>query len=412
MPHYLKAFWRKVASRAEQYGEYPFYGFVFFMAVGNGGAEIFSGLLLVCFLLRKSINPDFQYLRDRSHIFLLLFFIFCVFSLIHSGPSLSKSLVALFLKWGKFCVVFLITEDFFQNERSLRRCILAILLVAGIVGLDAIIQVLFGGDLFYQKPPVPIFHNEKLVFSAATATFGHGNDLGAYLVPVSLLAVSLLLGKNTERKGWIFILLLIHLGAALALTFSRGAWIGFFFGLALMLILSRRYQTSLFFLVGLMAIFLLFPDVRERIAYTLRPEGDSLRWPVWEASFRLIREHPLIGCGVGTFMDQCHRLLPARQTYAHNCYLQIWVETGILSLLAFLLFLGTLLLNGVKAYRKNQNPILLGILCGVFGFLVHSLFDTQFYALRLAYLLWFMLGLLVAATRLNSRVGSHPSNLT
>ena len=278
---------------------------------------------------------------------------------------------------------------------------MALLCVAGIMGLDVMTQVLSGKDLFYQSPLVPIFHNDRLVFKAATATLGHGNNLGAYLVPVTLLAVSLSLAKRPDLKRWMFILLSVLLGGSLVLTFSRGAWLGFLCGLMLMLILSKRYKTSLLFFIVFMAVFLSFPDVRERIAYTLRPEGDSLRRPVWEASFQMIRIHPFIGNGIGTFMDQCNRLLPARMTYAHNCYLQMWVETGIFSLVAFLLFLGTLLFRGVRAYLKDQDPILLGILCGIFGFLIHSFFDTQFYSLRLAYLFWFLLGLLVAATRLH-----------
>lgn len=401
----FRALREKAAVLAEKYGEYLFFGFIFFMAVGNAGAEIFSVLLLISFFLRKSAKLDFQFLENQAHCFLLLFFVFSALSLIHSGPFLKKSLIALFLKWMKFCAVFLVTEDFFRNERGLRRGVMALLFVAGILGLDAMAQFFAGKDFFYQSPLVPILHNGKLVFKAATATFGHGNDLGAYLVPVLLLSMSLWLGKRSEPRRWIFLFLVILLGASLGVTFSRGAWIGFFCGLVLMLLLSRRYNPGLFPLLIFTIFFLWFPEVRERVAYTLRPEGDSLRRPVWEASFQLIREHPFIGSGAGTFMDRCNQLLPQRFTYAHNCYLQIWAETGIFSLLAFLAFLGTLLYKGIRAYLENQDAILLGVLCGVFGFLVHSFFDTQFYALRLAYLLWFLLGLLVAATRLSYCVG-------
>ena len=402
----LRTFRKKAADLAEIYGEYFFYGLIFFMAVGNAGAEIFSGLLLICFILKKSGKPDFQFLKDRAHFFLILFFVFSTFSMIQSGPLLKKSLIALFLKWMKFCAIFLVTEDFFRSKRALKRGVMALLFVAGIMGLDAVVQVLFGTDLFYRAPLVPVFHNERFVFKAATATFGHGNDLGAYLVPVLLLAVSLSLGGRTGRRGFVSFLLPVLLGSSLVLTFSRGAWMGFLCGLALMLILSRRYKTGLFLLFVFAVVFLLFPEIRERIAYTFRPEGDSLRRPIWDASLRLMREHPFFGNGIGTFMDQCRRLLPEQLTYAHNCYLQIWVETGIFSLSAFLLFLGTLLRNGIQAYFKEPDPILLGIICGVFGFLIHSFFDTQFYSLRLAYLFWFLLGLLVSATRLRQSIGT------
>ena len=89
--------------------------------------------------------------------------------------------------------------------------------------------------------------------------------------------------------------------------------------------------------------------------------------------------------------------------YAHNCYLQIWAETGIFSLLAFILFFSLILYKGIRAYRKNSNPFLLGLICGLFGFLVHCFFDIHLYSLQLAFLFWLMLGSLVAATKLENK---------
>jgi O-antigen ligase len=80
--------------------------------------------------------------------------------------------------------------------------------------------------------------------------------------------------------------------------------------------------------------------------------------------------------------------------------LQIWAETGIFSLLSFLIFLTLLLGRGIKAFMINQNSLVLGLLCGISGFLVHSFFDTHLYSLQLAFLFWSMAGLLVAAANL------------
>ena len=85
--------------------------------------------------------------------------------------------------------------------------------------------------------------------------------------------------------------------------------------------------------------------------------------------------------------------------YAHNCYLQIWAESGIFSLLAFLLFLGTIFWKGIRSFLKTHNPLTLGLLCGLFAFLIHSFFDTQFYSVAQSFLLWSMLGLLAAASQ-------------
>jgi O-antigen ligase len=78
--------------------------------------------------------------------------------------------------------------------------------------------------------------------------------------------------------------------------------------------------------------------------------------------------------------------------YAHNCYLQIWAEAGIFTLLSFLAFLVILLIKGIRAFRKNKSFILLGLICGILGFAVHSFFDTHLYSLQLSALFWLMSG--------------------
>ena len=119
----------------------------------------------------------------------------------------------------------------------------------------------------------------------------------------------------------------------------------------------------------------------------------------------MIKENPFLGKGLGTFMDYYKKhKIPGDETiyYAHNCYLQIWAETGIFGLLSFLLFVGSVLCRRIKAIKVNslpwQSSVLLGLISAVFGFLVHSFFDTNLYSLQLAVLFWFMLGLAVSIT--------------
>lgn len=109
----------------------------------------------------------------------------------------------------------------------------------------------------------------------------------------------------------------------------------------------------------------------------------------------MIRENPFLGKGVGTYMDYFTRYSSLDSAwYAHNSYMQIWAETGIFSLLSFLAFLTILLVKGIKSANKNKDFILLGLGCGVFGFLVHSFFDNQFYSVQLSFLFWLLAGLI------------------
>jgi putative inorganic carbon (HCO3(-)) transporter len=117
----------------------------------------------------------------------------------------------------------------------------------------------------------------------------------------------------------------------------------------------------------------------------------------------MVKDRPFLGKGLGTFMDYSGRYSYGKYGgyYAHNSYLQIAAESGVFSLFLFLLFLGAIFYKGVKSFLSRDNFILLGLICGVSGFLVHAFFDCHFYSLPLAVLFWFLLGLTCAATKLN-----------
>ena len=92
--------------------------------------------------------------------------------------------------------------------------------------------------------------------------------------------------------------------------------------------------------------------------------------------------------------------------YAHNCFLQIWAESGIFSLLSFLLFVGYVFYKSIKAglrIPKSLNFFLLtGMSAGLLGFLVHSFFEVHLYSFQLSFLFWTFLRLTVAlSSKLN-----------
>jgi O-antigen ligase len=97
-------------------------------------------------------------------------------------------------------------------------------------------------------------------------------------------------------------------------------------------------------------------------------------------------------------MDYFSRYLPTLNiSYAHNCYLQIWAETGIFSLFSFLIFAGSLFWFGIKSFLAKKDYLLIGLLAGISAYLAHAFFDTALYSLPLAFLFWILAGLILAA---------------
>lgn len=143
------------------------------------------------------------------------------------------------------------------------------------------------------------------------------------------------------------------------------------------------------------------------------PTPDSTinhRYFLWARSWEMIRDHPLVGVGYGQFAEKFPayrdraadgRLFGSLRyhqkrentAFAHNEYLHLWVETGLVGLLAFVWLVAAGTLPALK--RAWNGPAEIWILLGILSvFLVHSLVS---YPLRLPFngtVFWLCLGAL------------------
>ncbi|MCX5701458.1 MAG: O-antigen ligase family protein [Candidatus Omnitrophica bacterium] len=408
----------KIIKIMDRIVEYSLYGLIFFIPISNAAIEIFVSLAISAFIAKKILQSKFIF-RDSSissdslgtsqrqsllstHLFLLFFIIFCGLSLINSGCYLQKSLKALVFKWLEGIFIFLMAVDALSSRQRIRNVVAIFLAVGVLVAVDAFFQRFLGIDFLRKRPIMPI---REGVY-AITGPFKHYNGLAAYLSSVSSLAIALFLAKTKKmiyRVG--LFLLIVLLGLSVLFTLSRGGWLGFLSAGLLMLFLSRKCRVILPFICIFILLAILVPWIRRKAMFTFQAGGDAYRFAIWEGAWKMIKENPFLGKGLGTFMDYFKQHTSGLGTqYAHNSFLQIWAEAGIFSLLSFLGFLISLLYSCIKAFKKSQDFILLGLICGIFGFLVHSFFDNHLYSLQLSVLFWFMLGLAVAIIKLEPDV--------
>jgi putative inorganic carbon (HCO3(-)) transporter len=137
------------------------------------------------------------------------------------------------------------------------------------------------------------------------------------------------------------------------------------------------------------------------VQFSLLDAGAHDRWLMWQAALGMIRDRPWLGHGVNTFMANYLAYWVGGERfprYAHNCYLQVAAETGLIGLSAFLGLLGAVfwrVLAGVREATPEQRLLLLGLGAGLLAFATQSALDTNFYSLRQAALFWVLAGLAV-----------------
>jgi O-antigen ligase len=109
----------------------------------------------------------------------------------------------------------------------------------------------------------------------------------------------------------------------------------------------------------------------------------SVRGEIWENTWTMIRQNPLVGVGLGAY--ETAYPIYARENgmqgitaEAHNDYLQILADAGVIGGILALWFIWALfraIARGVSSPDPLMAGIALGAGAGLFGMLVHSLFD-------------------------------------
>jgi O-antigen ligase len=195
-------------------------------------------------------------------------------------------------------------------------------------------------------------------------TAGLNEDELALLLAISLpLACYLIVRSSSVRSSlfyWIYIPVAV---TAVILTGSRGGLITTlvaltFFPVTLRIASRRKERVYLFALLALPAALFLLPDTTWKRFSTLGAEitGSSFgkRSIIWRAGIETFRDHPFIGVGYDAYGEAVRGRLGAARS-AHNSFLSILVELGVVGEALFLLLLASLLFaaDGMPAVEKR-----------------------------------------------------------
>lgn len=219
-------------------------------------------------------------------------------------------------------------------------------------------------------------------FFRAVAVFPDPHMLAFYLNLVLFLPLAIFLKK--KKKIYLFSFLILFVGSLL--TFSRGGYVGLFFGVVAFLLvflknIKSKYKVVI--LVALVAIIALtFSSnlVHQRVAsiFDLNEGSNSGRIETWSKAVKIIEENPL-GVGIGNYPLEVKATAQYREPiYAHNTYMDIAAELGILSAIVWLCLLGV---NLYCFFKKAGNEVVFaGLFAGLATFMAHSFFDTAIFS--------------------------------
>ena len=265
---------------------------------------------------------------------------------------------------------------------------------------------------------------------------GNAGYFAGYLIlPLSIAIPLFFVSKNRNRK----ILLLIGIltmGTTFILTFTRSSYLALGVSLIFMFFLfllsrGKRFikDNKKIFIIILTAIIIvaflfIIPNtlskpgtviskikVRTSIAGLKNEFTSGARIAIWKFTGTMIKDRPILGSGIGTykyntlkyqakFFEQGDNRLIYGHFWAdkaHNEYLQLWAELGIIGLTIFLWIIITYFNQGIRYLKREMNEqkqgIIIGLMGGVVAFLIDSIFWFPLHLSANLSLFWLFIGL-------------------
>lgn len=301
-------------------------------------------------------------------------------------------------------IVYGLAAALFREPKRMQR-------VIDVMAVAFVVPAVFG---VYEQVTGNAMYEELERIYRVQSTFSHPNSFSFFLV----LMFGVFLCQAVTQTGWrrfVGWAIVLTAGALLSLTLTRSAFAGVFI---IVLIVGMLRQRALLLLapVAVVVALALVPSIGTRMAAPLDPTTGSFadRLGIWESAYNswltlttddqssvATLMNRLVGMGPATFM-----LFSG--VVAHNDYLSVFFEYGILGLVGFLGMSAALIGMAYRAWRQTTHPVMAPVALGFFAvavaYQVIYFFDNIFANTANQLYFWTLAGLTAAIGQVTVRV--------
>lgn len=296
----------------------------------------------------------------------------------------------------------------------------------------------FGLTQSFTTDGTRVYWFRQLTQSQAFGPFINRHHFAGYMELALAIPLGLLISGALESyKRPLYAFAVVVMAMSLVATNSRGGIISLGAEIFFVLVVggvswrskkdqprARRVRSALMRGGAAMAIVLVLlggalvisgPEVFTRFLGTPVAEDPTQgRAHFWNVTLDVIKAHPLLGSGLGSFSviypryDTRNGIFRLEQ--AHNDYLQTLSDAGILGGVLGLIFIIILFRRGFarrETHDKYRRSVTTGALAGCFAALVHSFFDFTLHTTANALLFMIISAVATQDTRINTTYELH-----
>ncbi|WP_291460432.1 O-antigen ligase family protein [Desulfobacula sp.] len=356
---------------------------------------------------------------------------------VHQKATLSE-----FFRYATYVMFYVLTIQLLKEKEMLQTTVLVIVFFGGLLAFSSILQ-------FYLTEDMALWFRHSPINSIVVGPYANHNHYAGLMELIFPVVLGLFLfyrpriGNTSLIKGiaQIFsqekanIHILIGASALLIVisifvSLSRGAMISTCFSLLLFtfFLLKRKISKgNTLLMIGLIIITTLsigwfgWDQIFERFAKLKNAQGIiyQSRLDFWKDTQGIISHHTITGSGMGTFSHiyPLHRSFKRQGflTHAHNDYLELLAEGGIIAFLLAASFLLTLFYKTYKTFSKRRDAfsiyLYIGCITAMVSILLHSFTDFNMHIGANGLWFFFIAGIAVSAANTGLRKQSKETRL-
>jgi len=416
-----------INTTTSRISEYAFIGYFFILSFFPYSADTIKLLCLLTIIGCWTIMmiSEGKMLFTKTSINIPIFsFLLCSLAASFYSAHIKNSLETVLHNYLTYFIIFFCMINTIRSREQVNRIVKAMLITCGLV-------CAYGVYGYYTGIAI---RDGRLV-----ATFEYHSRIAKYLSLLLPIAVCLFLWYKDKLSRLSLSLFVILCSFSLVLTMNRTSWVAVFIAMIFIGFATQKKLLVIIFIGVCGLLIFILPSKFITHAKTITQVNKFFtskeilgeRLLCWKASVAIIKDHPVLGIGPGkkNFRDayqQYRKKIKATEkqlkgekapeqqqemktqkkdragkvaslSHAHNIFLHVWVETGIVGLLSFLWLFATVFYAAIKSWRFSsggyEKMLLLGTTASLIAIFSHG-FTDSFWKKPDALFLWYIISIL------------------
>ena len=344
------------------------------LLISSGVSATIEILIIIFFLITSIYNKDFDWLKNKYFLLLLIIWISLLLNLLFTQNFiLSFSRNIFFFK--NIIFVFAICESL-KKEKNFNLIFTAYLIITAIVAFDIFFEYFNNKDILgfqsYDPSRIASFLRKEL-------------KIGHFVLAFSFITVGYFFEKYSKNKKNFQVfgfLLITSFFISLLLTGERANSLkGLFIALMFILFSKKeifKYKKKFFLIIILLSLGTYFfsEKIKYRFNVILNPIKnigiiesfkETQHGAHYYTAVKIFLKYPMFGVGNKNFREEClkeeyennnyKRIAERCATHPHQIYFELLSEHGLIGTITIISVIFFIVFQGFKIYLKNKNLI-------------------------------------------------------